>query len=40
MRLDFGRRSRLKDQDIQSLVAFMRSKETSAPAILPPILGD
>ena len=32
--------SRLTDRDIQSLVAFMRSKEPSAPVILPPILGD
>ena len=32
--------SRLTDRDIQSLVAFMRSKEPSAPVILPPILSD
>lgn len=32
--------SRLTDQDLQSLVAFLRSMEPSAPAILPPILGD
>jgi len=32
--------SRLTDRDIQSLVAFMRSKEPSAPVILPPILGE
>jgi len=32
--------SRLNDQDLQSLVAFLRSQEPSAPAILPPILGD
>jgi cbb3-type cytochrome c oxidase subunit III len=31
--------SRLNDYDIQSLVAFLRSMETTAPAILPPILG-
>ncbi|MFN2158380.1 MAG: c-type cytochrome [Anaerolineales bacterium] len=30
--------SRLNDYDIQSLVAFLRSQEPSAPAILPPIL--
>jgi mono/diheme cytochrome c family protein len=30
--------SRLTDQDIQSLVAFLRSMEPSAPAIVPPIL--
>jgi mono/diheme cytochrome c family protein len=30
--------SRLTDRDIQSLVAFLRSLEPSAPAILPPIL--
>jgi len=30
--------SRLNDQDIQSLVAFLRSMEPSAPAIVPPIL--
>jgi len=30
--------SRLTDQEIQSLVAFLRSNEPSAPAILPPIL--
>lgn len=30
--------SRLTDQDIQSLVAFLRSLEPSAPAIVPPIL--
>ena len=32
--------SRLTDRDLQSLVAFMRSMEPSAPVILPPILGD
>lgn len=32
--------SRLLDQEIQSLVAFVRSKEASAPAILPPILNN
>ncbi|MFL7891514.1 MAG: c-type cytochrome [Anaerolineales bacterium] len=32
--------SRLTDQEIQSLVAFLRSNESSAPVILPPILGD
>jgi mono/diheme cytochrome c family protein len=32
--------SRLTDYDLQSLVAFLRSMEPSAPAILPPILGD
>lgn len=32
--------SRLTDRDIQSLVAFLRSLEPSAPAILPPILGN
>lgn len=32
--------SRLTDQELQSLVAFMRSWEESAPAILPPILGE
>jgi len=32
--------SRLNDQEIQSLVAFMRSWEETAPAILPPVLGD
>lgn len=32
--------SRLNDQEIQSLVAFLRSQEPSAPVILPPILGD
>jgi mono/diheme cytochrome c family protein len=31
--------SRLDDQKIQSLVAFLRSMEPSAPAILPPIVG-
>ena len=30
--------SRLNDQEIQSLVAFLRGQEPSAPAILPPIL--
>jgi len=30
--------SRLNDYDIQSLVAFLRSMEPSAPAIIPPIL--
>jgi mono/diheme cytochrome c family protein len=30
--------SRLNDRDIQSLVAFLRSMEPSAPAIVPPIL--
>ena len=30
--------SRLTDRDIQSLVAFLRSLEPSAPAIIPPIL--
>ncbi|MBL7162849.1 MAG: c-type cytochrome [Anaerolineales bacterium] len=30
--------SRLNDQDLQSLVAFLRSQEASAPSILPPIL--
>jgi hypothetical protein len=30
--------NRLSDQDIQSLVAFLRSLEPSAPAIVPPIL--
>ena len=30
--------SRLTDRDIQSLVAFLRSMEPSAPAIVPPIL--
>ncbi len=30
--------SRLTDYDLQSLVAFMRSLETTAPSILPPIL--
>lgn len=30
--------SRLNDQDIQSLVAFLRSMEPSAPAIVPPVL--
>lgn len=30
--------SRLSDQDIQSLVAFLRGLEPSAPAIVPPIL--
>ncbi len=30
--------SRLSDYDIQSIVAFLRSMEPSAPAILPPIL--
>jgi mono/diheme cytochrome c family protein len=29
--------SRLSDQELQSLVAFLRSQEPSAPAILPPI---
>ena len=32
--------SRLNDYDLQSLVAFLRSMEPSAPAILPPILGN
>ncbi len=32
--------SRLTDQEIQSLVAFLRSMETTAPAILPPILSE
>ncbi len=32
--------SRLTDQELQSLVAFLRSQESTAPAILPPILGD
>ncbi len=32
--------SRLNDYDLQSLVAFLRSMQPSAPAILPPILGD
>ncbi len=32
--------SRLTDQEIQSLVAFLRSNEPSAPVILPPILSD
>jgi mono/diheme cytochrome c family protein len=32
--------SRLTDQEIHSLVAFLRSKVSSAPAILPPILSD
>ncbi|MBN2503210.1 MAG: c-type cytochrome [Anaerolineales bacterium] len=32
--------SRLSDQEIQSLVAFLRSMETTAPAILPPILSE
>jgi len=31
--------SRLADQDIQALVAYLRSLEISAPAILPPITG-
>ena len=31
--------SRLTDRDIQSLVAFLRSWQPSAPAILPPVLG-
>jgi mono/diheme cytochrome c family protein len=31
--------SRLTDYDLQSLVAFLRSMEPSAPAIVPPILG-
>ncbi len=31
--------SRLNDYDLQSLVAFLRSTEASAPAILPPISG-
>ncbi len=31
--------SRLTDYDIQSIVAFLRSMEPSAPAILPPVLG-
>ncbi len=31
--------NRLNDQDIQSLVAFLRSLEPSAPPIVPPILG-
>ncbi len=31
--------SRLSDYDLQSLVAFLRSMEPSAPAILPPVLG-
>jgi cbb3-type cytochrome c oxidase subunit III len=30
--------SRLNDRDIQSLVAFLRSMEPSAPAIVPPVL--
>ena len=30
--------SRLSDHDLQSIVAFLRSMEPSAPAILPPIL--
>ena len=30
--------SRLNDRDIQSLVAFLRNMEPSAPSILPPIL--
>jgi mono/diheme cytochrome c family protein len=32
--------SRLNDRDLQSIVAFLRSMEPSAPSILPPILGD
>ena len=32
--------SRLNDPEIQSLVAFLRSNEPSAPVILPPILSD
>jgi len=32
--------SRLSDQELQSLVAFLRSLENSAPAILPPILAE
>jgi mono/diheme cytochrome c family protein len=32
--------SRLDDQSLQSLVAFLRSWEATAPSILPPILGD
>ena len=32
--------SRLNDQEIQSLVAYMRSWEVSAPAILPPVIGN
>jgi len=32
--------SRLNDRDIQSIVAFLRSMEPSAPSILPPILED
>lgn len=31
--------SRLNDKELQSLVAFLRSWEDSAPAILPPVLG-
>jgi mono/diheme cytochrome c family protein len=30
--------SRLNDRDIQALVAFLRSMEPSAPAIVPPVL--
>ena len=30
--------NRLNDYDIQSLVAFLRSQEPSAPAIVPPII--
>ena len=32
--------SRLNDQSLQALVAFLRSQEETAPPILPPILGD
>ena len=35
-----GWHSRLNDQSIQSLVAFLRSQESTAPVILPPIIGD
>lgn len=31
--------SRLSDYDLQSLAAFLRSQEATAPAILPPVLG-
>ena len=32
--------NRLSDYDLQSLVAYLRSNEASAPSILPPILGN
>jgi len=32
--------SRLNDQELQSLVAYLRSWEESAPVILPPVLGE